>query len=296
MHIELVQDLTAEGFLSAFSRFTSRRGIPANMYSDNGTNLVGANNLLADRQERAAFNHTIANVIAKDGTNWHFIPPAAPHMGGLWEAAIKSMKFHLKRCVEYVILDYIEMTTLLTKIEACLNSRPISPLTDDADDLNALSIGHLLIGRPLIAPPNPNITETPLNRIKRWHLVEKITQDFWKRWQTEYLQKLQGRQKWQQRKPENLNIGDLVLIRHENFPPTKWPMGRILELHPGKDGLTRVVTLKTQQSILQRPITKICRLPINEDTCADIPPTPILNVVSTNASIENSTHVIERSN
>lgn len=115
----------------------------------------------------------------------------------------------------------------------------------------------------MIAPPDNNMLDINTNRLSRWELIQKCYQSFWKRWQEEYLSRLQERPKWKQIIQE-IQVGDLVLMKGEQTPPTQWPLGRVLEKHPGKDNLTRVVTIKIGNKTFKRDITKICRLPINE--------------------------------
>jgi len=99
--------------------------------------------------------------------NWHFIPPKAPHMGGLWEAAVKSAKFHIKRIIGEASLRYEEFLTLLTQIEAILNSRPLTPLSSDPSDLSALTAAHFLIGCPITSYPKPTLEDMCVNRLSR---------------------------------------------------------------------------------------------------------------------------------
>lgn len=87
-------------------------------------------------------------------------------------------------------------------------------------------------------------------------------QQFWHQWSRDYLSQLQQRPKWK-RKIENVQVGQVALYREDNSPPTKWPLARITEIHPGKDGHTRVITLKTSDGrMMKRPIEKISILPI----------------------------------
>ncbi|XP_076301722.1 uncharacterized protein LOC143219731 [Lasioglossum baleicum] len=204
-------------------------------------------------------------LLAESGTNWIFNPPAAPHFGGIWEAAVKSVKYHLRRVIGETLLTFEEMSTLLTQIEACLNSRPITPLTDEPSDLTALTPAHFLIGSPLTAIPEPSLTDVRSSRLKRWQMIQQQRDHFWDRWSFEYLQTLQQRTKWTKEQP-NLKPGDLCLILNEATPPTRWPLGRVEQVHAGADGLVRVVTVRTATSVLARPIAKICLLPAVTET------------------------------
>ncbi|XP_055715163.1 uncharacterized protein LOC129809378 [Phlebotomus papatasi] len=220
VHMELVSDLTKEAFLAAFKRFISRRGKPANIYSDNGTNLVGAKNVLEKELKKATKDATenASRYAAEEGIQWHLIPPAASHFGGLWEAAVKSAKKHLKIVLRDTTLSYEEFTTVLTRVEAALNSRPISPLSNDPNNLSALSPRHFLIGRQILAPPEDEVEEE--EPLRRWKKVTRLNQSLWKRWSRDYLQHLQQRYKWQRLK-EPVEIGDLVLITDGNIPPQR---------------------------------------------------------------------------
>ena len=97
----------------------------------------------------------ITNFCAEEGIQWNFILEHAPHFGGLWEAAIKSFKRHFRRIMGDIRLSYEELTTVLTQIEACLNSRPLTPLPLLEDDIEALTPGHFLIGGPIEALLDP---------------------------------------------------------------------------------------------------------------------------------------------
>lgn len=269
VHLELVGDLTTDSFLAALKRFISRRGRCANIYSDNATNFTGANRELSELQELFAseqHNNKVYSTMANEQIKWHFIPARSPHFGGLWEAAVKSAKHHLKRILDSTFLTYEEYTTVLAQVEAVLNSRPLTSLSNDPNDLSVLTPGHFLIGESMNCIPEPDYTPLMINRLSRWQRVQQIQQQFWQRWQTEYLTELQQRSKWKKKEPEII-IGSLVLLKDDNLPPLKWAMGRVICLHPGKDNINRVVTLKTSTGTMKRAITKVCLLPVEiEDT------------------------------
>nr|XP_012215728.1 PREDICTED: uncharacterized protein LOC105668120 [Linepithema humile] len=265
LHLELVTDYTADAFISAYKRFSGRRGICATLTSDCGTNLKGADaelqRLFSAASEESQY---LATLLAKDGTLWKYNPPSTPHFGGKWEAGVKSMKYHLKRIMGDTLLTYEEMNTLLIQVEAVLNSRPLCPLTDDPEDLTALTPGHFLMGCSPTVLPEPSLEIEKSSRLSRWQLLRKMLDSLWSRWSKEYLQRYQSIYKWNQ--PETPIVeGSMVLVVDERYPPAKWPLGRVIKVYPGPDGLTRVVTVKTQTSELKRPITKLCLLPIDRD-------------------------------
>lgn len=185
-----------------------------------------------------------------------------PQFGGKWEAAEKTVKFHLRRVIGETILTYEEMTTFLNKVEAVLNSRPLAPLSEDPSDLAALTPGHFLIGESLTSVPNPSFSEISEARLSKWQLIQKRIEHFWKRWYFECIHRYHSISKWHHPSSE-IEIGSMVLLTDERLPPTNWPLARVLKLHPGKDGLTRVVTIKTTTSRLTRPIAKLCVLPVS---------------------------------
>lgn len=263
IHLELVSDLSTQAFLAAFKRMCARRGTPKHMYSDNGTNFVGASRLLKKEYKEVlnTINHDFLSDVAEMGVTWHLNAPAWPSAGGLWEAAVKSTKHHLKRVLGEQKLTFEEFTTLLTQIEACLNSRPLCALTENEED-SFLTPGHFLVGGPLLSPPMTDADEPCIRN--RWQLTEKMHREFWRKWSSDYLQHLQTRSKWNHTR-EDLKINDIVLIKEENMPPTKWAMGRVTNIHPGKDGHVRVVTLRTKNGELTRPIIKLVPLPVNPE-------------------------------
>nr|CAI5851371.1 unnamed protein product [Callosobruchus analis] len=189
-----------------------------------------------------------------------FNTPAAPHQGGLWESHVKSVKTHLYRVIGDQLLTYEELNTVLTQIEALLNSRPLCVKSMDPSAPEVLTPAHFLTQMPLNRLPTSDVTEIKLNRLDRYQLIDRMVQDFWKRWRLEYLSGLQVRTKWYKSAPK-LEKGMVVLLREENSPPLHWPLGVIQEVFPGKDGCIRNVAVKTSKGIFSRPAVKVYPLP-----------------------------------
>ncbi|XP_050294291.1 uncharacterized protein LOC126734638 [Anthonomus grandis grandis] len=180
IHLELVSDLTSECFLAALYRFMSRRGKCIQIYSDQGTTFVGAlNELNAFLKEHSS---TISDKLANQGKQWNFIPPRAPHFGGLWESSVKSVKYHLKRVVGSLSLTFEDFSTIITQIKACLNSRPLCPLSDNPNDPNPLTPAHFLIGEPLTTCPQVDLLGVAENRLSKYQHRQQMVQHFWSRW------------------------------------------------------------------------------------------------------------------
>ncbi|XP_036327168.1 uncharacterized protein LOC118739768 [Rhagoletis pomonella] len=155
MHLEAITGMTTVHFLWALQRFIGRRGLCRVIYSDCGTNFIGAYAVLKTNQQqfiKDVEREIVPKPPAQD-IQWHFNPPHSPNFGGLWEANVKSIKYHLKCTVGASKLTYEQLTTVLVRIESCLNSRPLCPLTSDPDDLFVLTPGHFRIGDALLSTP-----------------------------------------------------------------------------------------------------------------------------------------------
>ncbi|XP_018407562.1 PREDICTED: uncharacterized protein LOC108783489 [Cyphomyrmex costatus] len=265
VHLEAVTDLTTEAFLAALRRFTSRRGLCTTLYSDNATNFVGAARELKEvYQFIKDQTDEIEARLALKSIHWKFIPPRSPNFGGLWEAAVKVTKRHLYTVTRNLVMTYEEFSTLLTEIEAVLNSRPLIPLSSHPDDLAVLTPAHFLLGESQAEPAQRNFLNMPVNTLSRWQHQQRVRQHFWSRWQKEYLHQLQMRTKWYHDSTA-LAVGTIVLLMDEQNPPSKWTLGRVTELHKGNDNVARVATVKTAHGIYKRPIRKLCALPLNNE-------------------------------
>lgn len=264
IQLELVSNNTTQSFLGALNRFVSRRGLPSDFYSDNGKNFEVADKELQRSFKKLCRDPTLEGYLSQNEIVWHFIPPYAPHFGGLWETGVKSVKHNFRRIVGGSTFTLEELMTILSQIEACFNSRPIAPFTDNPDDFSYLTPGHLLIGRSLLSVPSPTVLSLNENKLTRWQLVQRVTEQLWKRWSIEYLQGLQKRNKWTKTNL-NISLNDMLIVKNANLPKCEWDLGRVLKTHPGKDGLVRVVSVKTSKGVYQRPITQLCQLQINKD-------------------------------
>ncbi|XP_072947688.1 uncharacterized protein [Epargyreus clarus] len=257
--------MTSQTFISAYKRFTSRRGHCRELWSDNGTTFVGANKELKVlfKQERFGVSSDIADWLATNGTNWNFIPPHSPNFGGLWEAGVKSTKHHLRRVIGTSTLTFEELTTVLAQIEACLNSRPLSSISCSPDDPCPLTPGHFLVGEPLVLVPESDFQKSNISTLNRWHFTQRLVQDFWRRWSHEYLTQFHHRYKWSRCISEP-KVGDVVMVIEDDLPPARWLYGLIVDKHPGPDQVTRVVSLRCKDSIIKRPVSKLIILPVTD--------------------------------
>lgn len=262
IHIELVSDLTSNAFLAAFSRFISRRGPVACLYSDNGTNFIGAKAQLDDLYTfllKSNFHSALKQELTSHRIEWKMIPPRSPHFGGMWESNIKSVKSHLYRVIGTQILTYEELLTVLVQIECILNSRPLTVVSSDPDP-DVLTPAHFLMSTPLQFLPAVNLTDARISLTERKQLLDSLVQSFWKKWRLAYLHTLQVRQKWST-PAHPIQIGTVVIVGQDDSPPLAWPLGVIIQVHPGSDNVVRVATVKTKCGIFKRPVVKLYPIP-----------------------------------
>lgn len=261
--MEAVSDLTTEAFFAVLKRFFAHRGKSRIIYSDNATNFVGTNNRLTELYQFVERNLSQIQLhLTSEGITWKFIPPKSPHFGGIWESAVKCFKHHLYRVIGDLLFTFEEFNTFIIEVEAILNSRPLTAMSADPNDLIALSPAHFLIGTSLITVPEHDFTKVPISRLSNWEHIQRVKQHFWGRWSKEYLNELQQKYKWFTKEENNIKIGALVMLKEDNVPPMRWIIGRIVTLHPGDDNIVRVVTVKTNGGLYKRSIRKLALLPI----------------------------------
>ena len=261
VHLEVVPDMKTPAFIRCLQRFISRRNCPKSLHCDNGPNFVGARNELEafySMLEDKDVDETVPHYLLRHKIKWNHIPAASPHFGGLWESAVRSMKKHLKRIMGTIIFTYEELATITCQVEACLNSRPLLPLTcHNPDGITPLTPGHFIfLKAPNAYPVDPTLPPEP-SLLKRWNQCQAVVHHFWDRWSREYLHTLQMRTKWQQTRP-NLETGDVVIYKpKENFA-CRWPIARVIKTYPGEDGLVRTALIKPPYTeAKKRPVTKL---------------------------------------
>ncbi|GFX63562.1 integrase catalytic domain-containing protein [Trichonephila clavipes] len=192
-------------------------------------------------------DQNLAAYFTEEGIEWNFIPPRAPHKGGLWEAGIKSVKYHLKRALGRSRLIYEEFETVIIQVEGILNSRPpfFTPISNDFDNFEVLTPAHFLIGRSINSILELLVINISDNRLSRWQRTIKVIQVVWKKWSTDYLNTLQQRGKWMIEK-DNVMCGTMVIVKEDFTPVCNWLLGRVVEVYHGSDGKGRTVRIKTK--------------------------------------------------
>ncbi|XP_062541021.1 uncharacterized protein LOC134209056 [Armigeres subalbatus] len=227
--------------------------MPTEIHSDNGTNFRGANNTLVELHrllENKRTREAINNECSLKRIQWYFIPPRAPSFGGLWEAAVKTAKTSLVKTLGSTQLSYEDFATILTQIEANMN-----------------------IGTSLQSLPEPDYTSIPSNRLQHYHELQKLVQQHWDRWRKEYLYE-QNHQRKKAGSATNIQVGQIVLVQDEGKPSISWPLARIVQNHPGDDGVVRVATLRTLSGTYKRSISRIYPLPCDQQHNTDEISTP----------------------
>ena len=258
VHLELSASLSTDSFLMAFQRFVARRGRPALVFSDNGTNFrrgeAELRRLLTDLNQEH-----ISDRLTRDSIKWHFNPPTACHMGGIWERMVASVKRALRVVLGSLVPHEEALQTAITEVEAVINSRPLTHVSSDAEDFETLTPSHILLGRPACLIPAQLSDSTHASAESHWRQARAIAAQFWRRWLREYIPTLTKRAKWTS-EVRNLCVGDLVLLAGDDTPRGLWPLARVVQVFPGPDGCVRSADVVTATGRLRRPASKICLL------------------------------------
>ena len=264
IHIEMVDDMTTDAFLNALRCIIAIRGPIRQIHTDRGTNFIGAANELHGQIKTSS---SLAKFATKNNLEFITNVPYASHMGGIWERQIRSIRAVMSGLLKghNARLDSASLRTLFYEIMAIINCRPITA-TDKGMPLNPNML--LTMKTSLVLPPPGDFDDTDIYSRKRWRRVQRMANEFWERWKVEYIQNLQTKQKWTTQ-ASNMKVGDVVLLKEIDEPRNQWPLARIVDVIPSKDGLVRKVRLVLatanlnhkgqrigQQTVLERPIHK----------------------------------------
>ncbi|XP_055633238.1 uncharacterized protein LOC129773624 [Toxorhynchites rutilus septentrionalis] len=259
VHLELTYSLSSESCKMAIRRFIARRGAPQEIYSDQGTNFQGASAEL--KQQISTISCDLAETFTNAETQWKLNPPYAPHMGGIWERLIRSVKTGLANMELSRNPDEETLVTALVEVESLVNSRPLTYLPVDSEEGEALTPNHfLLLSSSGVVQPEVRPTEDSALLRSNWKHVQLMLDRFWKRWIQEYLPVISRQPKWfGEVKP--INIGDLVIVVNDGVR-NSWIRGRIVKVYPGRDGRVRSADVQTSGGIMRRPAIKLATLDV----------------------------------
>ena len=259
VHIEVAHEMSADSFLMAFHRFVARRGKPRVVYSDNGTNFVAADKELKNEIQAINSNRVDQDMLL-EAIEWHFNPPHAPHMGGVWERIIQSVKSTLRVLITDRFLTDEELLSFLAEVEKVLNDRPLTRMGSDPNDATPITPNDILLLRRNDC--SSSVSENHGIR-KRWATVQELANKFYERFESEYLPTLQARAKWTQERP-SLREGDIVLVAETEAKRGQWPLGLVVETLNSHDGRVRSAKVKVGNSIRTRPVDKLVFLEHHE--------------------------------
>ncbi|XP_017881150.1 uncharacterized protein LOC108625564 [Ceratina calcarata] len=250
--------MTTAAFLDALDNFIGRRGRPSVIYSDNGTNFVGANNIF-DKLNW----HTIAKTSSAKRINWIFNPPTAAWWGGWWERLVGMVKVILRKVLRKACLTYDQMYTVLINCERTINSRPLTYVSESPEDLKPLTPAMFLNDVGESECPDIDIfRKTDLNKAIRRR--QEVMEHLRERFRREYLSQLVF--KGDTKETRAIKVGDIVIIGDDNRKRINWPLAKVERLIEGRDGVVRVAILKTKDGILNRPLQRIYPLEIESNT------------------------------
>ena len=275
IHLEVVEDLSEETFLKAFRRFVSRRSLPQKMVSDNTTTYLSS----AEELKRLLDSVTVKEALSRRGCDWIFIPKRALWYGGFWERLIGLTKNTLKKVLGRALITLSDLQTIIVEIEGILNDRPLTYISADINDEEALTPSHLLNGRRITLLPRENVNEEDINDpdygnlttiTKRARRMALLLQHFRNRWKNEYLTSLREFHQTTGKNKQTINIGDVVLV-HDDKPRIKWKLAVIENLTEGKDGYVRSADIRTTNGKTNRPIAKLYPLEVRATTAAEYP-------------------------
>ena len=252
IHCELAVDDSAMELMQVLRRFFSYRGYPKVLLSDNGTQMVGAENELC-LMIKGWNVKQLKEFCADRSIKWQFTTPHAPHQNGATEAMVKTVA--PKKAVGDAVLAPFELHTCLVEIANLVNQRPIGRIPTDPDDGSYLSPNDILLGRATSTVPQGPFrqTKTPYHRFE---FCQRIVDAFWKKWSRDVLPQLVPRRKWNT-VSRNVKVDDYVVVADLNAMRGKREVGKVVQIFPGDNGYVRNVLVKTNRGNYTRAISKI---------------------------------------
>jgi hypothetical protein len=239
VHIEAAFSYDTESFVLALVRFASVRGWPEKIFSDPGSQLVGADKDLKEMWEKtkgdAVYQKSLDN-----GTQWIFGPADSPWHQGAAEALIKSAKRCFRLAINSQRVSPSEFMTLCAEVANLLNERPLGVIPSDDSDIKVLTPNCLLLGRTQASNPGgwTNVRSCQV----RLGIIAEISNKFWKHWSELYAPTMLRQQKWHKCQ-RNLQPGDVVAVADQNHLRGKYHIARVVEAIPSRDGKVRKVTV-----------------------------------------------------
>ncbi len=252
IYLDLVISCSTEAFLESLERFISVHGRPNTIFSDNGTNFVGSDNLFSQLEWKS-----IEKASGVKRIRWIFNPPTAAWWGGFWERLIREVKNLLRRMLGKARLTYDQLRTCMANVTSTLNDRPLTALTEDSNDLIPLTPSMFIRGRLCGYLPETEDADSLTSAYRKMKSLQLQIQD---RFRKEYLAMLV--QRGNEKACSILSKGDVVLVGADNKKRFEWPLGIIVELIPGRDGNVRVARVKTKSGIITRPLQRLYPLEI----------------------------------
>ncbi|XP_054724179.1 uncharacterized protein LOC129234240 [Uloborus diversus] len=231
------------------------------MYSDNGSNFTGTARALQSLNWEE-----IQSECALQNIKWHFSPPTAPWYGGWWERMVRSIKQILRKCLGKACVTYEEMLTVLCEAESVINERPLTYISDDPNEMTPVTPAHFIQDIRGSETHDLDILDSQ-HLLKRVRYVQSLRDNFRKRFQKEYLGELVRNPK-SRSKQQEISVGEIVLIGCEDTKRLNWPLGRVVELYPGRDGIQRIAKLRVANGYLVRPLQRLYPL---EMSISDLP-------------------------
>lgn len=257
IHLELVTDMSIDSFLKAFRRFVARRGVCRVIFSDNAKTFQRASRDLR-RLWKTIRGKELQNYFAEHRIQWNFIAERAPWWGGFWERLVRSVKSSLKKVLGNSYCTFEELATILTEIEAVINSRPLTYVSAEANEVEPLTPSHFLVGKRLTSLPtssSEDATPRPNNLERSWKYRQRITDQFWRRWQKEYLNSLRSAHFYVPTSSNAIREGTAVLVYEHLLPRQLWKMGVVAEVLIGRDGRIRACMVRLPSgTVIRRPV------------------------------------------